>query len=1601
MNDRSSETLFSKKQAKGAFAGQWFILCLALLALGGVIGYNLYSSRVVLFAQERVRLLTQARVIDENLTQQLKGADNALLAIREHFSGKPVEDRSVPEIDRLLRDLESAIPGVRTLLVIDSKGIARFSNRAELVGINLVNREYFQLARQRPNPDAVFLTAPYKTVLGSWLMNLIRVIPNADGSFGGIVLAGLDPDFFKTLLNSVHYAPDMWSSVAHEGGLLFLIAPEREGQAGKDLVQPGSFFMRHRESGAAESILSGTSFSTGAERLMALRTVKPRSINMDKSLIVTASRELTDIDAQWRRDALAHFGTFAVVVVLAFLALAAAQRRQRAQLLRIALADEQARASSDRLKLATEAAGMGIWEYDIVTGGLVWDAFMFGLYGMPPTTSATDFDMWRKSLLPEDLGRVEKELQDGIQGVKPFATEFRIQHGAGNVRTIRAVAQVHCDESGKPVRVVGINEDVTERVQAAQLLRQRERDMQAILDNMPSMIGYWDKTLHNRFGNHAYHEWFGLDPGQIVGKHLREVIGEERYRLNLPYVEAVLRGEPQIFERAIPSQDGLVTKHSLAHYIPDVQDGEIQGFYVLVSDITQVKEAENALRESEARFRMLFEQSSEAQLVLEDNIFIDCNRSSLFMLDMKDQAQILGKSLEMISPEFQPDGGRSEDKKGEMIALAHENAAHIFEWECLRANGELFLAEALLSPMLYQGRRLLHVVLRDITERKRVEEDQARLAAIVQDSDEAIISKSLDNVITSWNPAAERLFGYTHDQAMGQRMSCLYPSDRTTEEQALLARIALGESVSHFETVRVRKDGAAIDVSITLSPIRDRQGQVVGASKIASDISERKRRDAELQHAKDAAEAATRAKSEFLANMSHEIRTPMNAVTGLSHLLLQTALDRKQVDYVNKIQGATRSLLGVINDILDYSKIEAGKLTMEAVPFSLEEVMADVAGMVSSEAGGKGLEIVFALTVGTPVHLVGDPLRLGQVLTNLANNAVKFTTAGEVVVRAEALADRSDEPGGTAVLRFVVSDTGIGLSEEQRAKLFQSFTQADGSITRRYGGTGLGLAIAKRLVALMGGDMEVQSQLGAGSTFSFTARFLRQDKQARPALATAEELQGRKILIVDDNEVAREVLASYLDSFGFQTATAASGSEALQILAAPEDSSPFDLVFLDWKMPGLDGIETARLIRADKRIPSAPAIIMVTAHDREEVRHLAQDVGVQDFLVKPVSQSLLFNSVLDSLGKTAPLCTWYGDSALKLQQRRAILGGRRILLAEDNPINQQVAREILENAGLVVTVAGNGNEALQRLINESFDAVLMDLQMPELDGLEATRLIRQDRALATLPVIAMTAHAMSGDKERCLAAGMSDYTAKPIDPDALFAVLEKWLGAKDSASGEATSSGTTATPSAAQEKPWPDSLPGLDLAMGLRRLGDNRKLYVKLLAQVVSVFSEHERDIRVALLAGNIATAQQLVHGLKGVAGNVSANAVQHAAKELEQALHDSDFGDSAAVEAASATLSQTILTVAASMEELFSLHAADTVSAIACNPSDLADVAARFKELKKALKANRFLEDSFLEELIVLAPDCALPLQDVQKAMAVFDYDRGLAILESLPGIS
>jgi two-component system sensor histidine kinase/response regulator len=769
----------------------------------------------------------------------------------------------------------------------------------------------------------------------------------------------------------------------------------------------------------------------------------------------------------------------------------------------------------------------------------------------------------------------------------------------------------------------------------------------------------------------------------------------------------------------------------------------------------------------------------------------------------------------------------------------------------------------------------------DITIRR---ETQARFAAVFEHSSTSYLFFDAQRGITHCNPATLRLFGTSDPHLLLGRIlwfpglsADVQANGKPSRDHALedlREHRATGQRVRSFEWRFKRITGGMFDAEVSVIAL-----EWAGTPEfcaVIQDITQRKHLQATMQRARESAEAASQTKSSFLANMSHELRTPMNAIIGMTHLALDDGLPDKQRDYIEKAHSSARNLLQILNDILDVSKIEAGQLQLERIDFELETVVSEMADVLGLKAEEKGLELLFSAAPDLPRRLIGDPTRLRQVLVNLGGNAIKFTDSGEVTLGMEVMGHDAD----SVELHGWVRDTGVGLSADEIARLFQPFTQADSSTTRRYGGTGLGLVISRQLVERMGGRMWVESTPGEGSTFHFSAKFGRSAPRAPARAWMATELRGRRALVVDDNVAALDVLHRMLETLGVEVDRAQSGELAIEMIDAAPDA--YTWLLIDWKMPGLDGVDCVRQVLA-KHPSLDTCILLVTGFSGDDALRAAAGVPLAGVLHKPVTPSSLHDALVQARQAEAsapmPLPPPRGTHTPALSQAvRQRLDGARVLLVEDHPLNQELACELLRRVGIVVVVAKDGREALEKLANEGpFDGVLMDCQMPVMDGYTATRELRRNPAWRKLPVIAMTASALAEDRDRALASGMNAHITKPIHVDSMLRTMAQWIGVKSVPVPEETP--VPQARAAAADDVAISVGDGLAFCMG------NEDLYRRLLAG----FRDGEKDFAVELQQSfkeeRWSDALRRAHDMKGLAGTIGARELQAAAQALQAAL--------------------------------------------------------------------------------------------------------------------
>jgi len=1053
---------------------------------------------------------------------------------------------------------------------------------------------------------------------------------------------------------------------------------------------------------------------------------------------------------------------------------------------------------------------------------------------------------------------------------------------------------------------------------------QQHQQMAAILNNLPDATFVIDSNGIVTAWNRAAEQTTGVKAVDIIGKGnyeysvafygerrpvLIDLLSEADRECQKIYGHFTRRGDTL-------SGEGFIASRSLwfeasASPLRNAL-GNIVGGIETVRDITDRKNIQIELEASKHRLADIIDLLPDAAFVVDkDSVITAWNRAAERMTGAR-AADMIGKgNYEYAIPFY-------GERRPIMIDMVLSPAQKAYErYQYVRLADDVISGEAYIRPngkelWIQAYATLLHdaqgnviggiETVRDINEHKQLEDElqasERQLAQIIDLLPGATFVIDRDGIVTAWNRAAEQLTGVEaadiigkgdHEYAVafyGKRRPILIDLVFLPEDELLQNTYShvrkTGDTLFAESHVSMR-NGRNAWLQGSAGILRDADGRITGAIEVVFDQTERKEFEDELTAAREAAERASQAKADFLANMSHEIRTPMNAIIGMSYLTLQTELTSKQHNYVQKIHRAADNLLGIINEILDFSKIEAGKLSMETIGFQLEDIMDNLANMLGIRAEDKGLELLFNIAPEIPTALIGDPLRLGQVLVNLGNNALKFTEYGEIIVGIEPVALTPQE----VELHFWVQDSGIGMTEEQQQKLFQSFSQADSSTTRKYGGTGLGLVISKNLVELMDGKIWVESEYGKGSTFHFNARFGLQAEQTPRRMIRADELAGIRVLVADDSAAAREILATMCRTYGMEVEVATDGRQALEMIAlADRQAAPYGLVLMDWKMPSIDGVECIQKMR-EAGLAHEPKVLMVTGYGREDVLNSAEKRGVpvRTVLTKPVTASALLEAIGETLGKT--IINRGRIAARALQQSEAMrkLRGARLLLVEDNEMNQELAMELLGNAGIEVVLATNGQEALDVLAGDArFDGVLMDCQMPVMDGYTATRQIRRNPAWATLPIIAMTANVIAGEREKVLSVGMCDHIGKPLNVNAMFETLARWIVPANSADPV---SGADTQPMTETPPEMLPNLPGIDTNAGLSTTMNNASLYRKLLAKFRSSQGNFAEAFELARRDLDSTAAARSAHTLKGTAGNIGAKEVQRTAAQLEYACRD------------------------------------------------------------------------------------------------------------------
>jgi two-component system, sensor histidine kinase and response regulator len=1300
-------------------------LMIALLMAVGGVEIALDYQKTMDAAFERLENL--ARIADESVSGRIRAIDVMLQDIK-HEAQDAISQSERADLLAYMTARAASLEGVRSISVFNADGKAALTTLPNLQGFDGSRRPYFTAPKASPDQNRLFIHGPLLASTGSVVLFASRARLSVDGAWDGVVLASLPPAYFASILDTIAPQNGGFATLLGRDGMIAARSPDQDKLLGQSVAK-GTAFGIFQASGQRVIRALVPTVTEDKRSLIVIRTTAY------PELLVTLGLPQEQVVAEWRDKALLKVGVLGLLALVAWVMLRrfsrhedelVAQRNFARQLVQTAnvMVVGLDRNGVVRMVNETAEAITGFAQQEIL--GQNWfDAVAVG----------------------EGMAEIVKNFLDDGALPDQFDGPIRAKNGAN-----RVISWQNSTLTGQDIVSMSFGIDITERLQAEARVVASQRFVQAITDNLPGMVGYWDTDLRCRFANKSYLDWFGKRPEQIIGRTMLDLLGARLYAMNEPYIRQVLQGKAQHFERTLTKANGEIG-FTWAHYIPDIDaNGAVIGFFVLVSDITPLKNAENALR-------------------------VTSNR----------------------------------------LALATK-AGGIGVWD-------------------------LEIESRTVRWDERMFQIYGRDAA----------STTLDYLTwCSW---------------------CV--ADDLPRVESELATAIRDRTDFNSEFRIVTPNGGLRHIKASGIAEYDEHGQARHVIGVNWDITSIREKEEALQAAQTAAEKASRAKSEFLANMSHEIRTPMNAILGLSHLLGRTKLTAEQQDFVGKITQSGRGLLTIINDILDFSRVEAGRLELDVAAFDLSAVLDAVSTIMSINASDKDLKLLIDVTPGTPMGLIGDGLRLQQVLVNLTSNAIKFTQAGMVVLRVERLGGE----GNKALLRFSVQDSGIGIAPEVVPMLFAAFSQADSSTTRRFGGSGLGLAICKQLVGLMGGEIGVDSQPGRGSCFWFTAPLaLSPETMAAPG-----ESPPLGVLIVDDHETARHAIARTAESLGWSADIAKTGREAVERAQdRVRRGQPFDALILDWKMPELDGLAVSRQILELSEKGARPiVVIMVAGYSRDILLHAPGADLVDAVLVKPVTMSALRNAVMEARDRRKGLALPLTEEAVAAAEKDR-LAAVRLLVVEDNRINQAVAQRVLELEGATVALVGDGRQAVDRLRAdpEAFDAVLMDVHMPVMDGYEATERIRQDLGLTTLPIIALTAGALAEERAHAEQVGMNDFITKPFDVNEAVRCIRRHVPTAPAESHVAV------------REERPAAIPGIDMTQAARRLGGDGVLLAQLLPRFVEEFAQAAAQIREMLRDGDSEGATSALHALKGAAGNLAAVDIAVLAQAAESAIHAGRHGE-------------------------------------------------------------------------------------------------------------
>lgn len=1186
-------------------------------------------------------------------------------------------------------------------------------------------------------------------------------------------------------------------------------------------------------------------------------------------------------------------------------------------------AEEALQSSTNRLEEAQKISGLGHWELDISSGSLIWSDEVYRIFGLEPQEIPPTYELFLETIHPNDRAMVNETYQSSVTEKTKYNIEHRLLLKSGIIKYVNERGVTEYDEEGNPLRSLGIVHDISERIDRENQLQLVSERLQLATDAAGVGVWDWDVITNQLIWDESMYDLYEVNKDDFSGAY-------------------------NAWEARVHPGD----KAEVAYKLQQALAGK-EAF----NTVYRINIKGDRIRHIKAEGTVYFDDSGNAYRMIGVNY--DISQTFEAQLALKELNDVLESRI------FERTVELEKSKKAAMSIMQDAN-----------------LSKQRVEETLNQLRE------------SQVE--LIKLSSAVEASPVSVMMTDASGKIEYVNPKFCEVTGYSAEEVIDQNPRILKSGEMPLSFYQEMWGTILAGKEWHGEFCNKRKNGTLFWESSSISPICNDAGITTHFVGVKEDITEKKKAEIELQSALTKAEEATLAKSDFLANMSHEIRTPMNAVIGMTHLALDTELTHRQQDYLHKIEISAKSLLGIINDILDFSKIEAGKMTIEQTTFNLAEMINGIVVLSSDSLAEKDVELLIDIDNSIPDILVGDPVRLGQILNNFLSNAAKFTEKGEIEITVSLL----DHQQNFVTLECMVSDTGIGMNHEQSSKLFHKFIQADQTITRKYGGTGLGLAICRQLADLMGGDIRVKSQLGKGSKFILSLKlgYKEDSGKIKKMHILPLNLRGLKVMLVDSNAKSLSIIKGLLQSLSFQVVTMLNCDDALtELKDAILNKMPYELLILDYKLLIKDSCILHEKVEENSRLFSMPTIVLTIAKDIGNAEEIVESLHMSSVLSKPSTSSSLFNAIVDAFGYANLKINEPGQLDHGSLHNIESLSGVSILLVEDNKINQQVANEILQKANAKVVIANNGLEAIEMVTSQDFDLVLMDIQMPGMDGIAATCKIRRLESKAkNVPVIAMTAHAMTGDREISLLAGMNDHITKPIDPKELFACIARWIKPRDDNANllKIKKKIKFSEMNTKDEIGLPAHIPGIDIKVGLNRILGNKKLYLNILREFCRDNENFPDLVSTALTNSDFQTAKRLVHTLKATSGNIGAMTLYKKAEELDGCFEHRDKNIESFLNKTWSEL-QTVLNA---LRQTLPAEQGMNESGTSIGKPDFETLAPKIVELKKLLKkGDMAAEDIFLEikkPLFSLYPELAIKLD---KALDTFNFKEAIKILKNI----